>query len=96
MCQRFGQTIGDYLVSGQISEIDFSSNYLISDVVMLDINMICLKVKDGVVGKSNRALIVFSQRDSIGNEFQSSSLECCLIANEINLGLDLGYSYSPL
>lgn len=66
--QRLSQAIGNHLISGHVSEVDFSSSYLVPDVVVLDVDMLHLRVKDRVVGGSNGALIVSSQRDCIGNE----------------------------
>lgn len=56
--QRLNETVGNYFVSGYIYEIDSTSGYLISDIMILNINVFGSRIKDWVVGKSNQALIV--------------------------------------
>ena len=72
--QRLGQAVGDHLVSGYVGEVDSSSSHLVSYLVVLNVNILRLRVEDGIVGKSNKTLIVSSQRDCIGDEVRSSSL----------------------
>lgn len=72
MYQRFSEAVGDYLVSRYIREVNSTSGYLISDVVVLDIDVFDSRMKDWIVGKGNRALVVTFQKDW-GSKVQLSS-----------------------
>lgn len=72
--QKLDQAIGNHFVSEYVGDVNFSSSYLVLDIVMLDIDMFCLRVEDKVMSKSNESLIVSSQKDCIGNEIWSFSL----------------------
>lgn len=68
MRQRLGLAVGNHIVNKHVNEVDSSNSYLVSNVMMLDINLLCLRVKNRIVNKSNGALIVSSQRDYICNK----------------------------
>lgn len=44
-------------------EVDLPSSHFVTNVVMLDINVLCLSMLDGVVAKGNGSLIVAFKRD---------------------------------
>lgn len=49
VCQSLCKVVGNHLVSWNIKKFNSSCSYLITDVVVLDINILCSKVKDKIV-----------------------------------------------
>ncbi len=49
VCQGLREAVGYHLVSWNVEELDSSCSHLVTDVVMLDIDMFCPGVKDRVV-----------------------------------------------
>ena len=94
MYQKLGHVVGNHLVSRHVSKVDFSSNYLISDIMILDVNVLCLRMEDGVVDESNRALIISFQKDCISDRVYLFLFCVALLLIKIDLGLDLDYSCS--
>lgn len=66
--QKIIQAIGNYLVNKHISKIYFFSNCLISNLILLNIDELYLRVKNKDIGKNNSTLIVFSQKDYTNNK----------------------------
>ena len=49
VCQGLREAVGHHLVSWNVGELDSSCSHLITDVVVLDIDMLRLGVEDRVV-----------------------------------------------
>lgn len=61
--QGLCQAVCNHLLSWNVRELDSFRGHFVTDIVMLDVNMLCSGVEDGVVSKSYGALIVTLQRD---------------------------------
>lgn len=83
MRQSLGQAVSNHFIGWHVREVNPSSGYLISDIVVLDVDMLRSRVEDRVVGESDGALIVSPQWDCVGDEVQSSSLWCDLADREL-------------
>ena len=51
VCQGLPEAVSNHLISWNVGELDSSCSHLVTDVVMLDIDMFCLGVEDKVVCK---------------------------------------------
>ncbi len=49
VCQGLREAVGHHLVSGNVEELDSSFYHLVTDVLVLDIDILCLGVEDRVV-----------------------------------------------
>lgn len=67
--QKLGQAVSNHLVNGHIGKVNSSNSYFVSDVMVLDIDVLCLRIEDRILSKSNGDLIVFSQKDCIDDKF---------------------------
>lgn len=63
MCQCLREAVGNHLVSWYIGEFDSSFPHLVTDVMVLEIDVFRPGMEDGVVCQCNRSLVVAFQRD---------------------------------
>lgn len=62
--QGLGQSIGNHLIGGHVGELDPICRHLISNIPMLDVDMLGLGVEDRIVSQSHRSLFVIFQRNN--------------------------------
>lgn len=63
--EGFCQPVRNHLRHWNILEVDASRRHFVADVVVLDVNVLCLSMVDWVVGKSDRSLVVAFERDQV-------------------------------
>ena len=73
--QRFGQAISNHLGGGHVHQFYLSGRYLILNVIMLGVDMLCFGVENWIVRQGNGALIVAFERDCF---FYPPSNQCIL------------------
>lgn len=56
--KSFRWSIHDHLGDWNIVKIDLLSSYLVTDVMVLDVKVLCLSMVDRIVCKCNRSLVV--------------------------------------
>ena len=65
VCKGFCQPIGNDLGSWDVLEINPPSSHFVTDLVVLDVNVLCSSMVDWVVGKSDRALVIAFEGDGL-------------------------------
>ena len=66
MGESFCQPVCDYLRGWNVLEIDSPSSYFVTNVLVLDVDVLCLSVIDRVLDKYNGPLVVIFQGERDG------------------------------
>lgn len=61
--ESFCQLVRNYLEVWSVLEVDLPSSHCVTNLVILDVNMLCSSVIDKIISKGDGSLIVVLERD---------------------------------